>query len=172
MLIFNKQVPYYRGMSFDTQEWVFGAYINNSLLVKDGDCFIASDEDCMAMNLVGENWVHKTIKIRRETLGMYSGEYDIEGHPIYSGDILERVSHANGEQPEHFFVICVDFQFFAEGISFVLSHEFSDCRIVGNMIDTPQLFKTLCDEVNKSKGISSEHPESWEHVLRNMECMN
>lgn len=143
----------YRGKSVDSGKWFFGSYIEQEMHLDYYRYFIVPRDSNSLMRLDNETWIQRIIEIHEMTLGKYSGKEDVEGNPIYSGDILCRKTYVTDEiySQELFAVYFAKDCFYGEGDSFLSEDEFNTCEIVGNIFDNYELFFQIEEAIELRK---------------------
>jgi uncharacterized phage protein (TIGR01671 family) len=73
----------FRGKRCDTNEWTYGGYVES----KEGECFIVSQMSDIDKSEYGRQFY--TNKVRKATVGQFTGIKDYCGTPIYEYDVVE-----------------------------------------------------------------------------------
>jgi len=66
----------FRGFGIDLKKWIYG-----NLVIDDDPCHI--DHSVRIVSCRG------TVRVEPESVGQYTGKDDIDGMPVYEGDVLE-----------------------------------------------------------------------------------
>jgi uncharacterized phage protein (TIGR01671 family) len=73
----------FRGKRCDTNEWTYGGYVES----KEGECFIVSQMSDIDKSEYGRRFY--TNKVRKATVGQFTGIKDCYGTPIYEYDVVK-----------------------------------------------------------------------------------
>lgn len=132
----------FRGKEQNTGEWVYGVPIDGHMI-----CGIL-DEGNRYDSL--QRWVETTVEsvnIDTNTIGQFTGMYDMYGIDIYGGDIIEAWSQgvkATGEVKQRTDGLWIIYPAYQEKIMWGLcpnSDGKSDVEIIGNIHDNPEKLK-------------------------------
>ena len=119
----------FRGKSTDEEEWIEG-WIEGLLCynIYDGLCIQPATEGFCCV-------------VSKETIGQFTGSYDVNGNKIFEHDIVKKV--VNGKE----FIGVVEYADAAFGVRFAdgegqfLCFLENCCEIIGNIHDNPELTK-------------------------------
>ena len=83
-------------------------------------------------------------KIDPDTVGQFTGFKDDDGKDVYEGDIVVELDFSFKSKP---YVVKYDvdygaFKFFGSGNGSLLSLDFLDMKVIGNIHDNPELLKS------------------------------
>lgn len=115
----------FRGKRKDSKEWVYGDL----------------------HTLCDHIHIHVTpfdkYNIDRATVGQFTGFKDDDGKDVYEGDIVVERDFSFESKP---YVVNYDaeygaFKFFGSGNGYLLSLDFLDMKVIGNIHDNPELLK-------------------------------
>lgn len=138
--IMNREIEF-RAKRKDNDEWVYGFYYCHKGL---NEHYILPIDTTKFYN--GIPIVKNFIEVKEETLGQYTGLKDKNGTKIFEGDILKQAPYMCDENP---CVVCYDTEV-GSGIGFylytycdrqVLSDEWEDFEVIGNIYDNPELLQ-------------------------------
>ena len=132
---------YFRGKREDNGKWV-----------RDSETYIR-DGDGIWLNDFSEEAGNEVVRVERETLGQYTGFRDEYGKEIYEGDIIHYLDGQCPDKEENWNclgaviwdkeVAC----FYVVGVRSALTFEIlSDCVVVGNIHDNPELWERWKEE--------------------------
>lgn len=119
----------FRGKHYLTNEWVYG----------DLSC-ISSSKNYVFINTKNKG----TIQVKPETVGQFTGLYDINNKEIYEGDLL---SGRNSPLIVKYSAPEYSFQYKNEDYNHPITHwvvgwgDIYDPKIIGNIYDNPELIK-------------------------------
>lgn len=129
-----------------------GKRTDNGKWVRDSETYIR-DGDGIWLNDFSEEAGNEVVRVERETLGQYTGFRDEYGKEIYEGDIIH---YLDGQCPDKedndscLGAVIWDDEvacFYVVGVRSALTFEIlSDCVVVGNIYDNPELWERLKEE--------------------------
>lgn len=103
-------------------KWFYGYYLKN----KEGDSFIRSTGN------------FETYWVLEETLGQFTGLYDINGAEIYEKDILELYDDTLNFERTYMRIV----RYIRPQAMFNIDlHSFATIRVIGNIHDNPELLE-------------------------------
>lgn len=125
---------------------------DNGKWVRDSETYIR-DGDGIWLNDFSEEAGNEVVRVERETLGQYTGFRDEYGKEIYEGDIIHYLDGQCPDKEENWNclgaviwddeVAC----FYVVGVRSALTFEIlSDCVVVGNIYDNPELWERWKEE--------------------------
>lgn len=129
-----------------------GKRTDNGKWVRDSETYIR-DGDGIWLNDFSEEAGNEVVRVERETLGQYTGFRDEYGKEIYEGDIIHYLDGQCPDKEENWNclgaviwdkeVAC----FYVVGVRSALTFEIlSDCVVVGNIYDNPELWERWKEE--------------------------
>lgn len=123
--------------------WVYGHHIN-----QNGKDYIAESDNFEGITLSPETMLVKFTKVNPCTLGVYSFETDIDGVDVYSGDMIETIVGEDSPFREPFYALILFDRggFFGDGVIRVEYDEFRHCRVIGNIVENPELLDLFGDD--------------------------
>ena len=131
----------FRGKPNATNEWIYGDLVSHRNKSPKNGKFIG----VIATTPTKQYKIHR---VKIDTIGQYTGLKDKNGTKIFEGDILSIPAYLDGEK-----CVCV-YQATDTGIGFefiqskryclgdntrILSNEWEDFEIIGNIYDNPEL---------------------------------
>ena len=129
-----------------------GKRTDNGKWVRDSETYIR-DGDGIWLNDFSEEAGNEVVRVERETLGQYTGFRDEYGKEIYEGDIIHYLDGQYPDKEENWnclgAVIWDDEAacFYVVGVRSALTFEIlSDCVVVGNIHDNPELWERWKEE--------------------------
>lgn len=147
----------YRAKKVDGNEWVIGNYVYS-----EGKHFIKNG------NIVSEGWY----EVSEDTLGMYCGINDVSEQMIFEGDILERRhydyftnltfvdDYVLRYPPKRFGFVLQNIGCYLKPTSkdgYRLPREANKMKIIGNIVDNPDLPQELSDSERVREGQQIEY---------------
>ena len=131
----------FRGKREDNGKWVR----DSETYIRDGDGIWLNDFSGEAGNEV--------VRVDRETLGQYTGFCDEYGKEIYEGDIIHYLDGQCPDKEENWNCLSAVIWddevacFYVVGVRSALTFEIlSDCVVVGNIHDNPELWERWKEE--------------------------
>lgn len=121
----------FRGKRMDNGEWVYG------------NLFVPDLENSPTEILVGTNVVRISYEVDSDTVGQYTGLHDINNKPIYENDILKKDFGSEQIGVQYAFVYySVEYSgFMTKPVNDWMFTKSSDCEVVGNIYDNPELLE-------------------------------
>ena len=131
----------YRGLRLDTFDWVYGY-----LIVRKERCFIATYEALDFMVISKGEATLRLIEVAPETVCVYTLKNDRDDIKIFVGDILE-TTVTTPSPIDAIYRVVVTFDdnigVYADGPTPIEPYLFRFCRIVGNVINNPELLDEI-----------------------------
>lgn len=127
----------FRGKTLDTNEWVYGYFVN---CVDDVYPHVKVPEiiEATARRICrGEYYCSETYEVDPKTVCQFIGDVDKNGKKMFEGDILEYYGGI-GECSIKGFVVIRELVLMHEGVTLGFART-SDYEVIGNIFDNPEL---------------------------------
>lgn len=137
----NREIKF-RGKMIPENEWIFGTILR---IPAPPVCFGKSETDKYYIQFPDPRYMpdwnmpYKMVQgeVNPETIGQYTGLHDKNGKEIYEGDILKGTFYGF-PMPEYDYVFQIYWDEKEKG--FMASYfEPSECEVIGNIYDNPEL---------------------------------